>query len=212
VHAALADPARVRIVDHLSVGDASSTELQVLLGMPSNLVAHHLGVLQRAGLVTRRRSDADRRRCYLRLLPAVLEGLSVARVTATPRVVFVCTANTARSQLAVALWRRTSRVPATSAGTHPARTIAAGATRTARKHGLDLTAAAPQLVSDVLAAADFVIAVCDNAYEELQPAQVRLHWSVPDPVMVGTAAAFDAAYHDLADRVARLAPRLVPAS
>ena len=60
----------------------------------------------------------------------------------------------------------------------------------------------------MLAAADFVVAVCDNAYEELDPGTVRLHWSVPDPVRVGTAAAFDAAYDDLATRVAHLAPRL----
>ena len=55
---------------------------------------------------------------------------------------------------------------------------------------------------------DFVVAVCDNAHEELDPRPVvRLHWSVPDPVRVGTAAAFDAAYDDLATRVAHLAPR-----
>lgn len=212
VHAALADPARLLIVDHLSLGDASSTELTALLTMPSNLLAHHLGVLERAGLVARHRSEADRRHSYLRLLPDALAPLIAQRVMAVSRVVFVCTANSARSQLAVALWMQASDVPATSAGTHPASAIAAGAVRAARKRGLRLGQDAPQQLADVLEASDFVVAVCDNAHEKLDPHIARLHWSVPDPVRVGTAAAFDAAYDDLSSRVAHLAPRLQPAS
>jgi hypothetical protein len=50
-----------------------------------------------------------------------------------------------------------------------------------------------------------VVAVCDNAHEELDPAD-RLHWSVPDPASAGTEEAFDSAFRDLADRVERLAP------
>jgi protein-tyrosine-phosphatase/DNA-binding transcriptional ArsR family regulator len=210
VHAALADPARLRIVDHLSLGDASSTELTKLLAMPSNLLAHHLGVLERAGLVARHRSEADRRRSYLRLVPDALAGMLPVEVLPVPRVVFVCTANSARSQLAAALWDQASAVPATSAGTRPASTVAPGAARTARKHGLRLVQDRPQLLDDVLHGSDFVVAVCDNAYEELGPARIRAHWSVPDPVRVGGAAAFDASYDDLATRVAHLAPRLAP--
>ncbi|WP_244298350.1 hypothetical protein [Micromonospora cremea] len=38
-----------------------------------------------------------------------------------------------------------------------------------------------------------MIAVCDNAHEELTgPVRPRLHWSVPDPVRVNIDAAFDA--------------------
>jgi ArsR family transcriptional regulator, arsenate/arsenite/antimonite-responsive transcriptional repressor / arsenate reductase (thioredoxin) len=37
--------------------------------MPSNLLAHHLRVLEEAGLVTRHRSEGDKRRSYLRLVP-----------------------------------------------------------------------------------------------------------------------------------------------
>ena len=212
VHAALSDPARLLIVDHLSLGDASSTELTALLAMPSNLLAHHLGVLERAGLVARHRSEADRRHSYLRLLPDALSSLVAQRVMAVSRMVFVCTSNSARSQLAAALWTRASDVPATSAGTHPAAAIAAGAVRAARKRGLQLVQDGPQQLADVLAATDFVVAVCDNAHERLDPQVARLHWSVPDPVRVGTAAAFDAAYDELAARVAQLAPRLQPAS
>lgn len=210
MHAALADVTRLRIVDHLAVGDASSRELQSVLAIPSNLLAHHLGVLERTGLVARRRSEGDRRRSYLRLVPEPLDGLLPDRLTVVPRVVFVCTANSARSQLAAALWTRASDVPAASAGTHPAGGIAPGAARAAGKHGIKLTAS-PRLLSDVLDGGDFVVAVCDNAHEELDPSTRRVHWSVPDPVRVGTVAAFDAAFDDLALRVARLAPRLTSA-
>jgi len=118
-HAALADPVRLRIVDALSLADVSPTDLQRDLGVASNLLAHHLGVLERAGLIVRRRSEADRRRTYLRLDHESLHHLlpdSRGPSLTVPRVVFVCTANTARSQLAAALWSRASDVPATSAG------------------------------------------------------------------------------------------------
>ncbi|HEY6494207.1 MAG TPA: metalloregulator ArsR/SmtB family transcription factor, partial [Trebonia sp.] len=65
VHAALSDPARLRIADTLRAGDASPSELAAMLAMPSNLLAHHLRVLEEAELVSRRRSDGDRRRTYL---------------------------------------------------------------------------------------------------------------------------------------------------
>ena len=53
VHAALADPARLRIIDTLVGGDASPSELSAMLSMPSNLLAHHLRVLENEGLITR---------------------------------------------------------------------------------------------------------------------------------------------------------------
>src|ERR1035438_1126286 len=76
VHAALADPARLLITDTLAVGDVSPSELAAMLAMPSNLLAHHLHVLEQAGLLTRRRSEGDRRRSYLRLVPGALDSLS----------------------------------------------------------------------------------------------------------------------------------------
>lgn len=209
VHAALADPARLRITDRLAEGDASPGELQSMLAMPSNLLAHHLHVLEEAGVVARRRSEADRRRSYVRLLPGALDSAAPQPVP-TSRVLFVCTANSARSQLAAALWSAASEVPVASAGTHPAPGIAGGARRTARRHGLRLVQDAPQLLDDVATDGDYVVAVCDRAFEELEPTAVRAHWSVPDPVRIGRQAAFEAAYDDLAARVSRLAPRLVP--
>ena len=76
MHAALADPARLQITDTLGHGDASPTELAAMLAMPSNLLAHHLHVLEQAGLITRRRSEGDRRRSYLQLIPGALESLA----------------------------------------------------------------------------------------------------------------------------------------
>ncbi|WP_116948502.1 arsenate reductase/protein-tyrosine-phosphatase family protein [Jiangella endophytica] len=206
-HAALSDPARLHMVDLLSLGDLSPSELQERLGMPSNLLAHHLRALEAAGLLTRRRSEADRRRSYVRLNPGALDGLSPGAVGHAHRVVFVCTANSARSQLAAALWRRASSIPATSAGTHPAARIDPGAVAAARRHDLPIRPARPRRLADIAADDDFVITVCDHAHEEIGDLG-GLHWSIPDPVPAGTNEAFDAAVTTLADRVGGLAPRL----
>jgi ArsR family transcriptional regulator, arsenate/arsenite/antimonite-responsive transcriptional repressor / arsenate reductase (thioredoxin) len=212
IHAALADPARLRIVDRLSLGDATPGELQRMLGMPSNLLAHHLRVLDRAEVIGRRRSEADRRRSYLILQPAALDALTPTGAAPVSRVVFVCTANSARSQLAAALWEKASAVPASSAGTHPAERVAAGAVAAARRHGLRLRAATPRAIADVVGDDDYVVTVCDRAHEELGAPDAgttaRSHWSVPDPVRAGSASAFDAAYEELARRVDHLVPHL----
>src|ERR1700721_4560858 len=97
VHAALADPARLQIADTLLAGDASPSDLAALLAMPSNLLAHHLHVLEQAGLITRRRSDGDRRRAYLQLAPGTPGSLTRPAARQADRVLFVCTANSARS-------------------------------------------------------------------------------------------------------------------
>src|ERR1700722_7808602 len=92
VHAALADPARLAITDTLADGDASPSELAAMLAMPSNLLAHHLRVLEEGGIVTRRRSEGDRRRSYLRLVPGSLDSLAGPPGRTARRVLFVCTA------------------------------------------------------------------------------------------------------------------------
>lgn len=217
VLAALADPARLRIVDLLGAGDASPGELRDRLAMPSNLLAHHLGVLEARRILSRHRSHADRRRTYLRLHPealaGVLPGVDAGWDSPVARVVFVCTANSARSQLANALWRQASAVPSTSAGTHPAEAIAPGARAVARRRGLRLVQGEPQPLDDLLRAGDLVVTVCDGAHEQLASASTDdlsgiIHWSLPDPVAAGTGAAFDDAYDDIAERVSRLALRL----
>jgi protein-tyrosine-phosphatase/DNA-binding HxlR family transcriptional regulator len=208
-HAALGDPARLRIVDHLLLGDAAPSELSAMLDMPSNLLAHHVRALERAGLVTRRRSEGDGRRTYLHLADEGLELVSAPRPEAPGRVLFVCSANSARSQLATALWRRASAIPAVSAGTHPADRIAPGAVDAARRHGLPLPRRRPRHLDDVYTDGDLVVSVCDRAHEELGP-RSALHWSVADPVRGGTRQAFDTAYDELAGRVASLARRVLP--
>jgi ArsR family transcriptional regulator, arsenate/arsenite/antimonite-responsive transcriptional repressor / arsenate reductase (thioredoxin) len=207
VHAALADPARLRITDALSDGDASPKELGAMLAMPSNLLAHHLGVLEQAGVITRRRSEGDRRRTYLQLIPGTLESLAGPATWTAPRVLFVCTANSARSHLAAALWRQASSVPVESAGTHPAAVIDPGAIDAAARHRLPLPRQRPRHISDVRHDGDLVITVCDLAHEELGDL-VAVHWSVPDPVPAGDPRSFDAALADLIRRVERFAPRL----
>jgi ArsR family transcriptional regulator, arsenate/arsenite/antimonite-responsive transcriptional repressor / arsenate reductase (thioredoxin) len=210
VHAALADPARLLITDALAEGDASPSELAALLEMPSNLLAHHLAVLEQAGLVSRRRSEGDRRRTYLRLVPGALDPLAQPP-RAARRVLFVCTANSARSHLAVALWRRASEIPAASAGTRPAAAIDPGAIAAAGRHHLPMRRLRPRHIDQVRQDGDLVITVCDLAREEIR-GLAAVHWSVPDPVTAADPGSFDEALADLGQRVGRLAPRLVPRS
>jgi protein-tyrosine-phosphatase/DNA-binding HxlR family transcriptional regulator len=210
MHAALADSARLRIIDTLGAGDASPSDLAAMLAMPSNLLAHHLRVLEQAGLITRRRSDGDRRRTYLQLVPGALESLTRPAARTARRVLFVCTANSARSHLAAALWRRASAIPAASAGTQPAARIDPGAVAAARRHRLPMRRLRPCRISDIRLDGDLIITVCDMAREELGR-QATVHWSVPDPVPAGDPASFDMALAELSSRVERLAPRLAVA-
>ena len=113
-HAALSDLGRLRVIDSLEVADVSPRDLAVSLGMSSNLLAHHLKVLESAGLVRRLPSESDGRRTYVRLVPEALARLGTFPTPALPdgRVVFVCSGNSARSQLAAAVWaQRTGRPP-----------------------------------------------------------------------------------------------------
>lgn len=211
VHAALADPARLQITDTLSAGDAAPSELAAMLEMPTNLLAHHMRVLEEAGLVSRRRSDGDRRRTYWRLEPGALDFSAGPALSPARRLLFVCTANSARSHLAAALWRRASRVPAVSAGTDPAASIDQGAIDAAHRNRLSLPRVRPRHIGDVLHDGDLVVSVCDLAHEELGQASV-VHWSVPDPVRAGDPAGYDEVLAELSRRVGLLAPRLAGAS
>jgi len=213
VHAALGDPARLSIVDALTLGDASPGEIAHDLAMPTNLVAHHVKVLQEAGLIARTRSEGDRRRTYLRLQPDALASLTPPPLRDADRVVFVCTHNSARSQLAAALWRDRVGGSVASAGTRPAARVHPRAVKIAHRHGLKLDPTGTANVADVVHDGDLVIAVCDNAHEDLTgPVRPRLHWSVPDPIRVDTDAAFEAAYTELAQRIDRLAPAVPQAA
>ncbi len=200
-HAALGDPARLAIVDELASSDRAPIELRRLLGMESNLLAHHLEVLERAGLMERSRSSGDGRRRYVHLRRAALDGLAPGRPLTPAPALFVCSANSARSQLAAALWCRGTGQPASSAGTHPAVRVHPGAVAAATRAGLDLTGATPQALDAVADVPALVVTVCDQAHEEVAPGRDWLHWSIPDPVSVGTEAAFDATVAELTDRI-----------
>ncbi|MFN8119941.1 MAG: helix-turn-helix domain-containing protein [Micropruina glycogenica] len=203
-YAALGDPSRLAIVDLLGLADLAPGELGASLDIPTNLMAHHLQILEQAGLISRRRSEGDGRRTYVLRTPACNRLLGAGSRLPRPRgVAFICSQNSARSQLAEHYWRTISNISATSAGTHPAPRVHPDAITVARRHGLDLTHATPKLTGDILTGDELLIAVCDRAYEELdtQP----LHWSVPDPARAGCPGAFERAYDELTRRVDLLA-------
>lgn len=201
-YAALGDPSRLAIIDRLANADLASGELADALGLPTNLIAHHLRVLEDAGLVLRRRSEGDGRRTYVTRTRACNELLGAGRLQ-PHRVAFLCSQNSARSQLAESYWRTVSDIPVVSGGTHPANRVHPRAVTVGRRHGLDLTTARPRLAADVLSGDELVIAVCDRAYEDLdiQP----LHWSIPDPALTESAEAFEGAYDDITGRINQLA-------
>ncbi len=200
-HAALGDPARLAIVDALTGSDLAPVELAQRLGLASNLLAHHLDVLERVRLIERTRSSGDGRRRYVHLRPAALADLTPAPGAALGPALFVCTANSARSPLAAAIWRRRTGERAASAGTHPARRVHPGAVAAARRAGLDLADDRPSILEEAGSFPSLVVTVCDRAHEELDPPPAWLHWSVPDPVAAGGAASFDVAVHELAERI-----------
>jgi protein-tyrosine-phosphatase len=204
VYAALGDPSRLAIVDDLTISDRSPHELQARHDMPSNLLAHHLDVLEAAGLVERSRSSGDGRRRYVHLRPGGLDPLHLRPVMQRQTVLFVCTANSARSQLAAALWTDITGARSLSAGTHPAAQVHPGAVDAGRRAGIDLTAATPISLDAVRRRPALTITVCDRAHEELDPGPHWLHWSIPDPVPAGTRGAFDDTVVELRRRISDL--------
>jgi len=206
IHAALGDPARLRIVDELVRSDRTFQELARAAGLPGNAAAHHLEVLESAGLIVRRVSEGDRRRRYISLRHDGLEGLDALASSPRRAVLFVCTHNSARSQFAAALWRSRTGGAADSAGTQPADRVHPKAVRAAAELGLDLSTARPKGYAAVSAQPDLVVSVCDRAREAGLPFEApAIHWSVPDPVPAGTPEAFRAAFADLSQRIDRLA-------
>ena len=206
--AALGDPIRLAIVDELSSSDRAPVELQCIVGLQSNLLAHHLDVLERVGLISRHRSSGDRRRRYVHLEAVELAPLAPCHLSSATPALFVCTHNSARSQLAAALWTERTGQPARSAGTHPAARIHPGAVQAAHRAHLTLAASTPSHLDQVNATPGLVVTVCDRAHEELDPPASWLHWSIPDPVAVNTKAAFDDALQKLDQRITALAGRL----
>ena len=130
MHAALGEPARLAIVDDLIASDRAPKELGERHGLPSNLLAHHLDVLEEVRLIVRFASAGDGRREYVRLVREPLATLQIAGRQPRGELLFLCGHNSARSQLAAALWMARTGLPASSAGTHPARRVHRGAIAT----------------------------------------------------------------------------------
>jgi protein-tyrosine-phosphatase/DNA-binding transcriptional ArsR family regulator len=204
-HAALGDPVRLAIVEDLVSSDRTSLELQERTRLASNSLAYHLDVLEAAGLITRCQSSGDRRRRYICLRRSALPAPLNPSMLWSREALFVCTHNSARSPLAAALWRQLTAESATSAGTHPATRTNPGAIAAGRRAGVDITDALPRHLDDVATLPELVVTVCDRAHEELDLQPDWVHWSIPDPVGVGTRAAFDATVSELRERIAALA-------
>jgi arsenate reductase len=126
------------------------------------------------------------------------------------RLLFLCTGNSARSQMAEAIlnWRGGGRFHAESAGSRPAARVNPLAIETMRLHGLDWSGHSPRSVDGLEREPwDFVITVCDRAKEScpIFPGQpVLAHWGMPDPAEVeGDEAVKRAAFRDAFLLIAR---------
>jgi ArsR family transcriptional regulator, arsenate/arsenite/antimonite-responsive transcriptional repressor / arsenate reductase (thioredoxin) len=200
-------PLRWRLLGELAQSDRMVHELTGRVGQPQNLVSYHLGKLRDARLVSARRSSADRRDAYYTvdltrvgdLLSAtggaLHPGLRLAHppsslgrsAPGTVRVLFLCTGNSARSQMAEALARVRSGgvVEAYSAGSLP-KALHPNAVRVMRdEHGIDLAGQTSKHL-DVFADQrfDWVISLCDRVREvcpEFPGQPEAIHWSIPDP-------------------------------
>jgi ArsR family transcriptional regulator, arsenate/arsenite/antimonite-responsive transcriptional repressor / arsenate reductase (thioredoxin) len=223
-------PLRWRLLSELARSDRVVSELTGLVGEPQNLVSYHLGKLRDGRLVSARRSSADRRDTYygvdLARIGGLLStaggalhpGLRLVRparddaVLAPVRILFLCTGNSARSQMAEALARARSggAIEAYSAGSHPS-PVHPNAVRVMRdEHGLDLTGQASKHL-DVFEGQrfDWVISLCDRVREvcpDFPGHPETIHWSIANPA---TGRSDDeAAYPLFQQTAAELATRI----
>lgn len=204
--AALGDETRLEVVENLWVGDLTTGDLAERVGVPVNLLVHHLDILEEAALIRRRRSDGDGRRRYVSLTDSELPADLAPRPVDGGHILFTCSRNSARSQLAVSLFEKATGRVAESAGARPAVAVHPRAVEIANVMGLRM-AGHPRGYSDVSTPPDLVVSVCDIAGEESSPfpGAESIHWSVPDPVSDGRAGAFRRAALEIESRVARLA-------
>ena len=203
------EPVRWRLLRELARSDRHVRELTELVGRPQNLVSYHLGKLRSAGLVAARRSSADGRDAYytvvldvfgellaatgrslhpgLQLVPAVPAARPLGRPV---RLLFLCTGNSARSQIAEALAvaRSEGLAEAFSAGSHP-KPIHRQAARVLRERGVSFGHRRSQHLSTFATERfDHVITLCDKVREvcpEFPGHPGYRHWSIPDPAAAG---------------------------
>jgi protein-tyrosine-phosphatase len=210
----VAHPLRWWLLRELAHSDRAVRELSALVGEQQSLVSYHLGQLRDGGLVRTRRSSADRRDSYYTIdlaacreqlqaagsalhpgLWLVAEQLPARRAPAArrrpPRVLFLCTGNSARSQIAEALLVQMSEgtVVAASAGSHP-KPLHPNAVRAMEKRGIDISGNRTKSMHEFLAQRfDVVITLCDRVKEvcpEFPSHPDHVHWSIPDPALEGS--------------------------
>jgi ArsR family transcriptional regulator, arsenate/arsenite/antimonite-responsive transcriptional repressor / arsenate reductase (thioredoxin) len=211
-------PVRWQLLSELARSDRQVRELTALVGQRQSLTSYHLGQLREGGLVSSRRSSADGRDTYyrldltacrdrlaeagaalhpgLRLVPAALAppATDPGRRPSEPRVrvLFLCTGNSARSQMAEAILGQLSgsRVEAASAGSHP-KVLHANAVRVMRESGIDIRGRRAKHLSEFLEQRfDHVITLCDRVREvcpDFPGPSTVAHWSIPDPAAGGAA-------------------------
>ena len=76
-----------------------------------------------------------------------------------------------------------------------------GAVAAAQRCGLDISTTTPRSLRSVGKLPSLVITVCDQAHEEITANPSWLHWSLSDPVALGTKRAFDATAAELRERI-----------
>jgi protein-tyrosine-phosphatase/DNA-binding transcriptional ArsR family regulator len=235
----VAHPLRWRLLQELTRSDRAVKELTARLDQPQNLVSYHLRRLRDGGLVAARQSAADRRDTYyaidliqcerqlqaaggalhpaLRLTPpAPLPEVAAAR--RHRRVLFLCTGNSARSQIAEALIEHLSdgTVTAASAGSNP-KPLHPNAVRVMRERGIDISHNRTKHLDEFIGERfDAVLTLCDRVREvcpEFPSHPELVHWSVADPSLAGPSArvsylAFETTAAELETRIRFLLPLL----
>ena len=207
-------------------GRATPSELAVSLGLSPSLASAQLAVLSRAGLVSRvRRGKSLRYRAEIERLDILARYLvedccrgrpalcsiptdpsAVAPCAATEpavaepfNVLFVCTRNAARSQMAESIVRHRhgGRFRAFSAGTGPADAPHPAVLALLEASGHDVAPLRAKRLDEFLGdgapVMDFVFTVCDRAADEecasWPGGPVTAHWGIPDPLAVRDARA-----------------------
>lgn len=223
----LAHPIRWRVLLSLAHSDYRVQELVALLRQPQNLVSYHLRRLRSYQLIHERRSAADGRDIYYSLdldkfktlylqtgqnLHPGVSSLAEAPQTKTTRsaskkpvrVLFLCTHNSARSQMAEGLLRHLGgdRVEVFSAGSEPTR-VQPLAIKTMQHWQIDLSGQSSKNMSEFFDQQfDYIITVCDRVRESCPvfPGDPEhIHWSFPDPMEVtGPASVREKAFYDTA--------------
>lgn len=234
----LAHDLRWQLLGELARSDLRVGELVDLTARPQNLVSYHLGQLRDGGLVREQRSSADGRDVYYCLDVAHLEAfyrqsgeaLHPALVNPPvetlslksgdpPHVLFLCTHNSARSQMAEAFLNNAmgNHAVVASAGSQPS-VVHRLVIRVMAERGIDLSAYRSKHMAELLSQKwDWVITVCDRVCEvcPIFPQDTMTsHWSVRDPAAVGGGVenqltAFRAAADEIENRVRYLAVQLI---